>query len=89
MPTRSLRCHDRSRSSDDIPGRTAGAARQSRTELASTNTLTIAGIAAAGRWADAPSDGRPPGSAWNGRKRNGRSERRKSVRLGGLPTQRK
>lgn len=49
MPTRSLRCHDPSRSREDIPGRTAGAARHSLSELASTNTLMIAGIAAAGR----------------------------------------
>lgn len=48
-PTRFLMCHDRSRSRDDIPGRTAGAARHSLTELASTKTLMIAGIAAAGR----------------------------------------
>lgn len=62
MPTLSFRCHDRSRSSADIPGRTAGAVFHSLAEVASTKTLTMAGSAAAGRCVEAPLDRNPPGS---------------------------
>lgn len=63
-PTRSLRCHECSTSSIDIPGRTGGAALHSLAELASTKTLRMAGIAAAGKCAEAPSERRPPGPSY-------------------------
>lgn len=60
-PMRSLKCEHRSRSRDDIPCRTAGAAFHILVELPPIKTLRIAGIAAAGRAPEAKSDSKPRG----------------------------
>lgn len=63
-PTRSFKCQYLSRSRVDISCLTVGAARHSLIELPPTNTLTIAGMAAAGRAAEVASENKPPGPSW-------------------------